>query len=170
MLGRILHEAGNGTAAQAALLLARRLTPGTRGPTPSTRITTAATTSRVGGRGRPRAVLLMAVSGSYNKYVAPLIRSAQRYFLRGAVSELRFVVFTDTAAEMAHRYPPPRLPRVTWVARPAELGWPLAAMLRSRHYVDAWHLVSLPPPMSDADHRGRCETVAAEASRICFRA
>mmetsp|Transcript_81970 Transcript_81970/g.220122 ORF Transcript_81970/g.220122 Transcript_81970/m.220122 type:complete len:814 (+) Transcript_81970:462-2903(+) len=32
-------------------------------------------------------------------------------------------------------------PRVTWVLRPARLGWPLAAMMRSRHYVDAWHLV-----------------------------
>ena len=29
---------------------------------------------------------------------------------------------------------------VTWVRRP-ELGWPLTAMMRFRHYADSWHLL-----------------------------
>ena len=131
MLGRALFTAGNGTLAQSALLLARRLTPWAPG--------SLSTTRNSGGR-RLRVVLLMAVSGPYNRYVAPLIRSARRHLLRGA-ADVRFVVFSDAAATLAQRYPAGQLPRGTWVARPAGLGWPLAAMLRSRHYADAWHLV-----------------------------
>jgi len=66
--------------------------------------------------------------------VEPLVASARKYFL--AQHDVRFVAFTDDAAGLAHT----AKEGITVVSRP-ELGWPLAAMMRYRHYSDNWQLL-----------------------------
>lgn len=70
----------------------------------------------------------------YNSFVAPLVESARRFFL--VQHDVRFVALTDDAAGLADA----AKDGITVVSRP-ELGWPLAAMMRYRHYSDNWHLI-----------------------------
>lgn len=123
MAGRALQGAGRRGAALAAMTLARRLTPSYRPPPPPL----------VPSRGLPRkkVVLVFAASGSYTSFVAPLVASARKHFL--PQHDVSYIAFTDDASSLAS------VEGVTLISRP-DLGWPLSAMLRYRHYADSIHL------------------------------
>ncbi len=84
---------------------------------------------------RIRVVLVTTATGAYNRFVDPLVESANRFFLAGVKYDVYFVVFTDA--------PPPeaRHARVTYVYR-RDFGWPLTAMLRYQTFLDCWHLLA----------------------------
>jgi len=100
------------------------------------------TAARQGGEGsvgeteKIRIVLVTTATGSYNRFVDPLIESGRRYFLAGEAYEVFYVVFTDVAGGESWVDG-----RVSYVYR-NDLGWPLTAMLRYRSFLDSWHLLA----------------------------
>lgn len=81
-------------------------------------------------------MLVTTATGSYNRFVDPLIESARRYFLAGEAYEVFYVVFSDQVRTEASAHA-----RVSYVYR-KDLGWPLTAMMRYRSFLDSWHLLA----------------------------
>ncbi len=71
--------------------------------------------------------LLIVATGKYVKFVEPLIKSAEQYFLPG--HERTFFVFTD------HQYEVPKSPHIVTIYQ-KRLGWPYDTMMRCKMYLD----------------------------------
>ena len=89
----------------------------------------------VAGTDKVSVVLVTTATGSYNRFVDPLVESAHQYLLAGDKYDVFYVVFTDAMPPVS------RHPRVTYVYR-RDLGWPLTAMLRYQTFLDCWHLLA----------------------------
>ena len=76
---------------------------------------------------KPRIGFLVVATGKYIRYIDPLFKSAEQYFLPG--HERTFFVFTDHVDEA------PKGPNIVAVYQ-KRLGWPYDTMMRCKIYVD----------------------------------